>query len=46
MFVMDDGDDKGKSNQIRLRTSTGHQILMDDDEGIIYVATASGNAWV
>ena len=46
MFVMDDGDDKGKSNQIRLRTSTGHQILMDDGEGIIYVATASGNAWV
>ena len=46
MFVMDDGDDKGKSNQMRLRTSTGHQILMDDDEGMIYVATASGNAWI
>jgi hypothetical protein len=46
MFVMDDGDDKGKSNQMRMRTSTGHQILMDDDAGIIYVATASGNAWI
>lgn len=46
MFVMDDGDIEGDSNLIRLRTSTGHQILMNDTEGIIYVATASGNAWI
>ena len=46
MFVMDDGDVEGDSNLIRLRTSTGHQILMDDKKGILYVATASGNAWI
>jgi hypothetical protein len=46
MFVMDDGDVAGDNSLIRLRTSTGHQILMNDSEGIIYVATASGNAWI
>ena len=46
MFIMDDGDVEGDSNLIRLRTSTGHQILMDDKKGIVYVATASGNAWI
>jgi len=46
MFIMDDGDANGDSNIMRLRTSTGHQILMDDKKGIVYVATASGNAWI
>lgn len=46
MFVMDDGDINGDQNLIRLRTSTGHQILMNDKKGIVYVATASGNAWI
>lgn len=46
MFVMDDGDIDGSHQMIRMRTSTGHQIMMNDSEGIIYVATASGNAWI
>ena len=37
-IALDDGDVNGDSNQIRLRTSTGHQILMNDTEGIIYVS--------
>ena len=45
-FVMDDGDIKGASKLTRLRTSTGHQLLMDDSGGTIYVGTASGNAWI
>lgn len=44
-FVMDDGDNKGNNQLIRLRTGTGHQVLLSDDGGAIYVGTASGNAW-
>jgi len=44
-FVMDDGDNNGDNQLIRLRTGTGHQILLSDDGGAIYVGTASGNAW-
>lgn len=45
-FVLDDGDIAGESKLVRLRTSTGHQLLMDDTNGLIYVGTASGNAWI
>tara|TARA_R110000823_G_scaffold40754_8_gene107688 strand:+ start:553 stop:2607 length:2055 start_codon:yes stop_codon:yes gene_type:complete len=45
-FVMDDGDLEGNDQLIRLRTSSGHQILMNDKEGMIYVGTASGNTWI
>ena len=45
-FVLDDGDIEGNSKLARLRTSTGHQILLNDTDGIIYVGTASGNAWI
>jgi len=44
-FVMDDGDNSGNNQLIRLRTGTGHQVLLSDDGGAIYVGTASGNAW-
>ena len=44
-FVMDDGDQQGLNQLIRLRTGTGHQVLLSDDGGAIYVGTASGNAW-
>ena len=43
---LDDGDIDGNSNQIRLRTSTGHQILMNDTEGIMYVGNAKGTTWI
>jgi len=44
-FVMDDGDQQGLSQLIRLRTGTGHQVLLSDDGGTIYLGTASGSAW-
>ena len=45
-LVMDDGDTLGKNNLFRLKSSSGHQILMHDSEGIIYVSNATGTAWV
>ena len=45
-ITLDDGDIDGNSNQIRLRTSTGHQILMNDNEGIMYVGNAKGTTWI
>ena len=45
-ITLDDGDIDGNSNQIRLRTSTGHQILLNDSEGIIYVGNGEGTAWI
>ena len=45
-FVMDDGDFNGSDNLVRLRTSAGHQILMDDSERILYISNSDGTAWV
>jgi hypothetical protein len=45
-FVMDDGDKSGKDQLIRLRTAGGHQILMNDSENILYVASKSGLQWL
>ena len=45
-FVMDDGDVSGNNQLTRLRTASGHQILMHDTDGSIYIANASGNAWI
>jgi hypothetical protein len=45
-LVMDDGDILGNHQLVRLRTATGHQILMNDTAGIIYVINAAGTAWV
>lgn len=45
-FVMDDGDESGNNKLIRLRTGGGHQILMHDTENVIYIANATGNAWM
>lgn len=45
-LIMDDGDIYGKNNLVRLKSGNGHQILMHDTEGIIYISNANGNAWV
>jgi hypothetical protein len=45
-FVMDDGDYYGQNQQVRLRSSTGHQILMDDTTGVMHIINASGSSWV
>ena len=44
--TLDDGDIDGNSNQIRLRTSTGHQLLLNDSEGVIYVGNSDGSCWI
>ena len=45
-FVMDDGDQSGKDKLIRLRTSGGHQILMNDEQKVLYIGNATGNIWM
>ena len=45
-FVMDDGDIRGDSRLIRLRTAAGHQLLMHDTENTIYISNSLGTAWV
>ena len=45
-FVMDDGARDGTNQLTRLRTASGHQLLMHDTEGVIYIANGSGNAYI
>ncbi len=45
-FVMDDGDAEGESQLIRLRTSSGHQLLMHDSAGVMYLGNATGTVWM
>ena len=45
-FVMDDGNQEGTSKLIRLRSAAGNQIMMNDDNGFIYIINASGTGWV
>lgn len=39
-------DDRMENCRMRLRTMSGHQILMDDTNERIYISTAQGNNWV
>lgn len=45
-FVMDDGAEDGTNQLTRLRTASGHQLLMHDTEGVVYIANGTGNAWI
>jgi predicted chitinase/uncharacterized protein (DUF2345 family) len=45
-FVMDDGDVNGQNELIRLRTRTGHQILMHNSQDLIYIANSKGTSWI
>ena len=45
-FVMDDGDLDGNNQLIRMRTASGHQLLMHDTEGVVYLANGSGKAFI
>jgi hypothetical protein len=45
-FVMDDGDATGESRLVRLRSAAGHQILLNDSEGFVYIINAAGTSWV
>lgn len=45
-LVMDDGDLTGKEQLVRLRSGTGHQILMHDKEETIFLIHANGKSWI
>jgi predicted chitinase len=45
-FVMDDGDKDGQNELVRIRTRTGHQILLHNSQDLIYIANAKGTAWI
>lgn len=45
-FIMDDGDIYGKTNLTRWKSASGHQIIMNDSDGFIYISNAQGTAWV
>lgn len=39
-------DDRPFNNRIKLRSATGHMLLMDDTNERIYVATNKGDSWI
>ncbi len=39
-------DDRPENARIRLRTSSGHQVILDDTNERIYISTAQGNSWI
>lgn len=45
-LVMDDGDIDGNDKLLRLRTSSGHQILMSDTDNFMYFIHANGQTWI
>lgn len=45
-FVMDDGDADGNNELVRIRTRTGHQILLHNTKDLIYIGNARGTAWI
>ena len=45
-FVMDDGDKDGQNELVRIRTRTGHQILMHNSSDLLYIANSKGTAWM
>jgi len=45
-FVMDDGAVDGTNQLTRIRTASGHQLLLHDTEGTVYIANGSGKAFI
>ena len=45
-IVMDDGDLIGRDQLVRLRTATGHQILMSDSGQTLFIIHANGQSWI
>jgi len=45
-FVMDDGDINGQNELVRIRTRTGHQILMHNSQDLIYIGNSKGTTWI
>ena len=45
-FVMDDGAQDGTNQLVRIRTTSGHQIMMNDSEGTVYISNGSGKSFI
>lgn len=45
-LVMDDGDIDGNNQLFRLKSSKGHQVMMNDTGNFIYIAHANGQTWI
>ena len=45
-FVMDDGDILGTDQLVRLRTATGHMIMMNDKAGTLFIIHANGQTYI
>jgi mannose-6-phosphate isomerase-like protein (cupin superfamily) len=45
-FVMDDGNYEEKNRLMRLRSSSGHQIMMNDSEEVFHIINGKGNVWL
>lgn len=39
-------DDRMENTRMRVRTTSGHQIIMDDTNQRVYISTAKGNNWI
>lgn len=44
-IVFDDGTDSGDSKFIRMRTTSGAQILISESDGLVYLINRDGSAW-
>lgn len=45
-FVMDDGDPDGLNELVRIRTRTGHQLLLHNSSDLIYIGNSKGTSWI
>lgn len=45
-LVMDDGDVVGKDQLVRIRTSMGHQILMNDTAQTLFIIHSNGQSYI
>ena len=45
-FFMDDGDESGTNKMLRMRTAAGNMIMMNDDNGFVYIINAKGTGWI
>lgn len=45
-FVMDDGDLQGQDQLTRIRTASGHMIMMNDSAQTLFIIHANGQSWM
>lgn len=46
VFTLDDGQDDGNSKNIRIKTRSGAQILLDDTTGTVFINNHLANAYI